>query len=270
MITRAIVIYLLFTAIFSESVSMELGDSQAEKMTGLELLYRGKAGGYQIIGGSLLNESGLKKQDFEKFILGKKHGIKKIWLTWMGEEASRNIEFYVQKKWHKLQSSNEVKSESLLSQRVDVTSLFKGSCDVGVRSFSLKKKSSVGGWALIILWSGDDGQVVLYQGLARLKPSESYRLQLKGTADRTYRPKQISIVGGGGLAGNGSLNQFDNVALSAGDDWNGSQGKLWDIDTYDISKKEPLRGQEHCVLVDPLLQWIFPTIISFYQKKKQK
>lgn len=97
----------------------------------------------------------------------------------------------------------------------------------------------------------------LNAGIARLRPGEIYEAEImapgiKGVVSR------VSTVGGDGKAGNGSSNSLNGMTLSGGEDWDGSSGFGWDVDTYEVGKFRLLSEKGLVWSMDPLLQWIYP------------
>ena len=239
-----------------------------QELKGLNKIYAGSVGGYSVSGGSLLTDDGLKDEDFQKCWVKEKARVSKAWLVWMGDGAGNTAEFFAHDKWQKIKASQSVKDKDLICYRVEVTEYIKSSCRVGLRAFSFKSKPSVAGWSLICLWEGSKGKVEIYQGLSRLKPAESYALAMFENDGKKRSPHELSVVGGGGLAGNGSINQFNGRALSAGDDWNGSAGKLWDVDSYLLKDIDFSEKNAEVITIDPLLQWLFPVAVICYLEER--
>lgn len=265
MFRNACVLLLFFC--YQSVVAIELDLDERKELNGLAKLFSGEAGGYVVVGGSLFSEEkeGIKKEDYQEINLEEKTKVAKAWLVWMGDEANKKISFQAHDKWHVLESENTNENKELRCQRVEVSKYLKGSCRVVVKGFSFKDRPKVAGWALIVILEGNEGKLKIHQGLSRLKPAESYSLNL--VEDKEYKAYELTVIGGGGLAGNGSLNQFNGKALSKGDDWNGSSGKWWDVDSYNLEKIPSNKEKADFLTIDPLLQWLFPVAVICYMKK---
>ena len=114
---------------------------------------------------------------------------------------------------------------------------------------------------------GNDVKTIgVYVGLQNLRPGDMYHIQLPIQAKGILR--KATVMGGGGLEGNGSSNMVNGVALSGGDDWNGSSGPKWDLDTYEDLEKYKFRVNEKLTWsIDPLLQWVFPAMFILEVKE---
>jgi len=121
------------------------------------------------------------------------------------------------------------------------------------------KPDRFGGYAWIGIYenrAAPKRYIELKGGLAKLKPGELYEAKvlepgLKGWVSR------VSTFGGDGKAGNGSSNLLNRAALSGSEDWDGSSGEKWDVDSYAVKKFGMVSDEGLTWSIDPLLQWIY-------------
>jgi len=141
----------------------------------------------------------------------------------------------------------------------DVTAHLEGQGDYEVFEMKTDRKR-FGGYALIAVY--EDLKVVkrnlrIHVGISRMSPGEIYNVKLLDKGRKGIVSK-FSVIGGDGKAGNGSANSLNGMALSGGDDWDGSSGLKWDVDSFDIRKYALSTKDGLSWSVDPLLQWVFP------------
>jgi len=258
----------------------EFSSVEHKSLTGFETAYSQTSPGlgFQIIGESFLIEKKIKK--VSRVELKVSSPIKKAFLIWSGEVKERNkisgkIHFLGPKnKEHRITAQRLWKKKStgiLYSALADVTPYVKGSGLYGVKNLPSdivnsggRDPYSVAGWALLVVTedraSDEIRSVTFLAGLQVLRPGETYDLPLT-----PYLPKgnmessSIGVIGGHGRAGNGSGNLLNGIAVSGEDDWDGSSGKFWDVDLYELRPDTGNRGSSDMTLtMDPLLQWLYP------------
>jgi len=236
---------------------------------------------FAVFGDSFL--TGKRLKDVSQVQVNISSPLEKAFLIWSGEVKDgdqktdeirlltpndREFTIRAQDNWQK--NSTGV----LYSAIADVTKYVGGSGLYGVRSLRSdvvnpggKDPYSVAGWALVVLSKDqnipDASLVVILSGLQTLKPGETYDLSLVDRLpEGSWKAHSIGIIGGHGLAGNGSGNLLNKRALSGGDDWDGSAGKLWDVDFFKIREDNQLAGEKRFTLtIDPLLQWLYPVAV---------
>ncbi len=234
---------------------------------------------FTVIGKSLLVENTIQKVSTAPLKISSP--VKKAYLIWSGEvnEYNKNTEkirfLGPKNKEHRIAAQHFWKKNStgiLYSALADVTRYVSGSGSYGVKDLPSDKINpggrdpySVAGWALLVVTEDSKNRkkysVTFLSGLQVLKPGETYDFSLTPHLPKAFgKPNTIGIIGGHGRAGNGSGNLFNDLAMSGQDDWDGSSGKFWDIDLFEltpdtgsVSKKGNLT-----VTVDPLLQWLYP------------
>lgn len=252
-----------------------------KSLSGFEKIYSQTSQGldFQIIGESFLIDKKIKK--VSRVPLKVSSPVKKAFLIWSGEIKKHNknsgkIRFLGPKNkehWVTAQRLWEKNSTGLLySALSDVTPYVTGSGLYGVKDLSSdnvnpggKDPYSVAGWALIVVTVDRNSQkthsVTFLAGLQVLKPGETYNLSLTPYLTKSsMKSGSIGIIGGHGRAGNGSGNLFNGLAMSGQDDWDGSAGKFWDIDLFQLNlDTESVAFEGKMALtIDPLLQWLYP------------
>lgn len=250
-------------------------------LEGFETVHSETAPGlkFSVFGESLL--TGEKLKNASRVQVSISSPIEKAFLIWSGEvkdgdqkfdeitlltPSDKEFSIKARTTWQK--NSTGV----LYSAIADVTKYVGQSGLYGVKNLRSdlvnpggKDPYSVAGWALVVL-SKDPGlsesrKVVIVSGLQILKPGETYDLFLTGE-EGSMKAHSIGIVGGHGLAGNGSGNLLNNRGISGGDDWDGSAGKLWDVDFFKIKDDNSSVGEKSFTLtIDPLLQWLYPVAV---------
>jgi len=234
---------------------------------------------FTMVGKSLLVDQKIQKISTARLKIS--FPVKKAFLIWSGEVKEQNknagkIRFLGPKNKEYPVTAQRIWNKNstgiLYSAVADVTRHVMGSGLYGVKNLSSdrvnpsgKDPFSVAGWALIVLTedrkSNKANSVAFLAGLQVLKPGEIYDLPLtpyltKGSA----KTRSLGIIGGHGRAGNGSGNLINGKAVSGQDDWDGSAGKFWDIDLFQLNlDTNSVAGKEDLTLtVDPLLQWLYP------------
>lgn len=263
-----------------------------KSINGFETVYSqtSRGLGFQIIGESLLIKKRVKR--LSRVQLKVFAPVKKAFLIWSGEVIEHNksvgkIHFLGPKnKEHRITAQRIWKKNStgfLYSALADVTSYVTGSGSYGVKNLSSEVVNpggrdpfSVAGWALFIVTedrnSDEVHSVTFLAGLQVLKPGETYDLPLTPYLEKGFiDPSAIGIVGGHGRAGNGSGNLFNGRAISGEDDWDGSAGKFWDIDLYELRPDTNRKGDKDMTLtLDPLLQWLYPVGVVLKLRSHEK
>lgn len=259
----------------------DLSPIDNKNLINLEKVFLGSGPGldFTMIGKSLLVDR--KIQKISKTRLKISVPVKKAFLIWSGEVKEHNknagqILFLGPKnKEHRVTAQHIWKKNStgiLYSALADVTQYVPGSGLYGVRNLASdvvnpggKDPYSVAGWALVVVTedrkSDKTYSVAFLAGLQVLKPGEIYDLPLTPYLSKSpQKPASIGIIGGHGRAGNGSGNLFNGLAISGQDDWDGSAGKFWDVDLFEINPHTRyVAGNGDLTLtVDPLLQWLYP------------
>ncbi len=258
-----------------------------KSIKGLEVVYShtSRGLGFQVVGKSLLSESGIQKTS--RVRLNNASPVKKAFLIWSGETKEENktrdrIIFLTDgNKEHAITAQRIWKQNStgfLYTALAEVTKYVTGSGLYGVKDLHSDRVNpggrdpyTVAGWALVAITedpgSREKNSVILLAGLQILKPGETYDLSLTPHAPPgSPNPRAIGIIGGHGRAGNGSANLMNNKALSGKEDWDGSAGKFWDIDNFNINPDNNRDRDEGLTLtIDPLLQWLYPVgvVVTF-------
>ncbi len=258
-----------------------------KSIKGFEAVYSHTARGlgFRIIGESLLVERKMKKASRAQ--LKTSSPVRKAFLIWSGETKEENktregIIFLADgNKEHAIIAQRIWKQNStgiLYTALAEVTQYVTGSGGYGVKNLYSEELNpggrdpyTVAGWALVVVTedpgSRERNSVILLAGLQVLKPGETYDLSLTPHAPPgSPKPGAIGRIGGHGRAGNVSANLFNNKALTGSEDWDGSAGKFWDIDIFEINRDNNNDGDEGLTLtIDPLLQWLYPVgvVVTF-------
>ena len=258
-----------------------------KSIKGLEVVYSHTARGlgFRIIGESLLVERKMKKASRAQ--LKTSSPVRKAFLIWSGETKEENttreeIIFLTDgNQEHAITAQRIWKQNStgiLYTALAEVTQYVTGGGWYGVKNLYSEEVNpggrdpyTVAGWALVVVTenpgSREKNSITLLAGLQVLKPGETYDLSLTPHAPPgSPEPRAIGIIGGHGRAGNGSANLLNNKALSGKGDWDGSAGKFWDIDKFEVNGDNNNDGDEGLTLtIDPLLQWLYPVgvVVTF-------
>lgn len=276
--------FLLFTffLFYSPSISAsEFSSIDHKSLRGFEKIYShtSRGLGFQMIGESLLIDK--KKKKASRVPLKVASPVKKAFLIWSGEVKEHNsnagkIRFLGpnnKERWITAQHLWKKNSTRILySALADVTPYVSGGGLYGVKNLSSdvvnpggKDPYPVAGWALVVITedrrSDEIHSVTFLAGLEVLKPGETYDFSLTPHLPRVLmRPSSIGIIGGHGRAGNGSGNLLNGKAVSGKDDWDGSAGKFWDVDLFQLNVDTNIVAVEgnRALTIDPLLQWLYP------------
>lgn len=258
-----------------------------KSIKGLEAVYSHTSHGlgFQVVGKSLLSESGIQKTSRAQ--LKTSSPVRNAFLIWSGETKKSNnsiemITFLTPDKMEHRITAQRLWSKNstgiLYSAFAEVTKYVSGSGLYGVKDLHSDRVNpggrdpyTVAGWALVAITedpeSREKNSITLLAGLQVLKPGETYNLSLTPYAPpASPEPRAIGIIGGHGRAGNGSANLLNNNALSGREDWDGSAGKFWDIDKFEINRDNNKDRDEGLTLtIDPLLQWLYPVgvVVTF-------
>lgn len=258
----------------------EFSAVEHKSIKGLEAVYSRTARGlgFQIIGKSLLVERKMKKTSRAQ--LKTSAPVRNAFLIWSGETKKndntiKKITFLTPDKMEHRITAQRLWSKNstgiLYSAFAEVTEYVSGSGWYGVKDLHSdvmnpggRDPYTVAGWALVAITedpgSREKNSVILLAGLQILKPGETYNLSLTPYAPpASPELRAIGVIGGHGRAGNGSSNLLNNKALSGAEDWDGSAGKFWDIDKFEVNRDNNSDGDEGLTLtIDPLLQWLYP------------
>ena len=263
------------------ALAFDLSSIENKTLISLEKIFLESSPGLDItlVGKSLLVNRTIQK--VSKARLKISFPVKKAFLIWSGEvkehnKNARKIRFLGPKnKEHRITAQHLWKKNStgiLYSALADVTPYVTGSGLYGVKNLASdmvnpggKDPYSVAGWALVVITEDRNNEkthsVAFLAGLQVLKPGEIYDIPLTPYLTKDFTESvAIGIIGGHGRAGNGSGNLLNGRALSGKDDWDGSTGKFWDIDLFQLNldtKSVALEG-EMALTIDPLLQWLYP------------
>ncbi len=195
----------------------------------------------------------------------------KYYLIWLGIVESANL-LRAKKILFRTPSGKEwnVKAESFEMPDLpdeadggymaiaDVGKMMEGKGIYEIRNLETKS-DRFGGYTWIGIYENPNvskRHVELKVGLAKLKPGELYEAKVleSGVNGMVSR---VSTFGGDGKAGNGSSNLLNRMALSGREDWDGSSGDKWDVDSYPIEKFGLISDKGLTWSIDPLLQWLY-------------
>lgn len=194
----------------------------------------------------------------------------KYYLIWLGvvepakRESAKKILFRTPsgKEWNVKASSFEIVDEAdgAYIAIADVGSMMEGKGIYEVRNLETKP-DRFGGYTWIGIYENPNvpkRHIELKAGLAKLKPGELYEAKILESGQiMNGWVSRVSTFGGDGKAGNGSSNLLNRMALSGGEDWDGSSGDKWDVDSYNIEKFGLISDKGLTWSIDPLLQWLY-------------
>jgi len=278
---RGFLLFWVLVNVFPGDAFGQLAPIGNKNITSLERVYfvEGKNLGFTLVGKSLLKDQ--SKEKVSRVFLNVPQPIKKAFLIWSGEtgtaaEHFSSIKFLTPDKKEHLMRADKLEAHpsvgTLYAALADVTSHISQSGEYGVKELvsdplqrDKKNPYSVAGWALVVITEDSknrkSNKISLFFGLQVLKPGETYDLEIIDTLPSSSGISGfLGVIGGHGRAGNGSGNLLNGLALSGQDDWNGSSGKFWDIDLFelypDTSYIQENKGLT--LTIDPLLQWLYP------------
>lgn len=255
----------------------------ADPVVRMELYYQHEERGLNIWAGgksiitdtTLLEKSTIKIDGFP--------AVRKIILVWSGEVSGKTdrvqtVQFAGPNGGQSVVSADRIytarSAGSLYSCFADITSLYKGKGEYAVSGIQTdpllgkKEKSpySTGGFGIFIVYTSNNNKqvkrVIIKGGMVVVRPGEIHRLDVleKGSS---LIPETLVIAGGHGLKGNASANMINDVCISGQEDWDGSQGRYWDVDLFDIKGQEfMIREKGLTIGFDSLLQWIYPVAVA--------
>jgi hypothetical protein len=229
---------------------------------------------YGIIGESMVQKN--QKRLFSRFewkgTAAEETKKGKYYLIWLGlvESESSGSRGRAKKILFRTPSGNEwnVKAESFEMPDLpdsgymaiaDVGGMMEGKGIYEVRNLETKP-DRFGGYIWIGIYENPNvskRHVELKVGLAKLKPGELYEARVLESGVNGI-VSRVSTFGADGKAGNGSSNLLNRMALSGREDWDGSSGDKWDVDSYPIEKFGLISDKGLTWSIDPLLQWLYP------------
>ncbi len=228
---------------------------------------------YGIVGESMVEKN--QKRPFSRFewkgtATGEtKKG--KYYLIWVGvvepekKGAAKKILFRAPsgKEWNVKASRFEMSDDEADGAYLaisDVGRMMEGKGIYKVRNLETKP-DRFGGYTWIGIYENPNvskRHIELKVGLAKLKPGELYEAKILESGQiMNGWTSRVSTFGGDGKAGNGSSNLLNRMALSGGEDWDGSSGDKWDVDSYNIEKFGLISDKGLTWSIDPLLQWLY-------------
>lgn len=224
---------------------------------------------YGIVGESMV-EKNQKKRGSKFEWKGTERGEAKkgsYYLIWIGvvergaRERAKKILFRTpsQKEWEVKAERFEIDDvEGVYLATADVGRMMEGKGTYEVQNLETRP-DRFGGYVWIGVYENRDAPkryIEVRQGLARLKPGELYEAKILEPGIKGW-VSRVSTFGGDGKAGNGSSNLMNRTALSGGEDWDGSSGEKWDVDSYPVKKFGMVSDEGLTWSIDPLLQWIY-------------
>ncbi|MBD3272601.1 MAG: hypothetical protein GF384_08720 [Elusimicrobia bacterium] len=239
---------------------------------GLTVWAHGKS---MIENGSLLNESSIKIPQFKE--------VRKVLILWSGEVKEKTSDYTrltlqiprSKRITMPADKAYETKSNGILYACVaDITEEYHGKgvyrisniqSDPITANDDNRPSYSCAGYSIVIVYQDPDIQesreVMIKSNLLVLKPGELHELRLY-EEETQNRIIQITTIGGHGLKGNASANLLNGISFSGTEDWDGSSGTHWDVDSVMLDPKDTREASRGYVLgFDPLLQWIYPIAV---------
>ncbi len=110
-------------------------------------------------------------------------------------------------------------------------------------------------------------RIRFFAGLSNPPPGDVYTFSFPRVSEK-YQPIRLTVGGGHGIKGNATGNVLNGVTLSGRDDWDGSSGPMWDLDTYDLKKWLFDNIMKYRFGIDTILNWIYPEILIFEEELK--
>lgn len=200
----------------------------------------------------------LEKKDIEKIT---PKNLKKAYLIWGGKTEER----FREKIKKILVGQDAVKATAFFITKDEGTKIaYVAAADITnirIQKIEMNTKHEIGGYGVVEIWENKISPkryLGMRVGITRLKPGEIYDVELLKKEERKGLVSRVSTIGGGAIEGNGSANMLNGLTFSGKEEWNGSSGKKWDVDTFDVEKFKILSDEGLIWSIDPLLQWIYP------------
>lgn len=267
----------VFPAAYGSEIPQPMELFFESEAMGLSVWAKGKS---MLVKGELVDESTIN--------VGGYPNVEKVFLIWSGETKRGASDFigvavkppadsekYIGANKHfKKNSAGQV-----YTCLADITDIYTGAGKYvikGIRSDAVSRKRgkyeySVAGYAIIIIYRDPKlNKVRTVHARADtlvLKPGEIHEVRLL-EAGAGLIPRELIIIGGHGHKGNASANLINGISVSGGEDWDGSSGKFWDVDSFKIEADKFSTVEKGVVLgFDSLLQWIYPSAVIFTFEK---
>ncbi len=281
---RAFIIFQICALLFwGEALGIQWIDVGNTEGSDFDLLYSetGKGLSFQVLGESLIVNGDKKEKSTKKVALVGE--VQQAWLIWSGElsteeSTKEKIIFLTPNEKERALIADKIwvkKSSGILYvAAADVTKYIQNSGIYGIKGlpsepllFHSNEKFSIAGWVLCIVEQQekhDEKSIQILASLQILRPGEIYDFDLKKTMPNgNWHVRKIALIGGHGRAGNGSASLLNGKALQGIDEWNGSSGIFWDIDTFHLGSRDIQTSKDGLVLtIDPLLQWLYPVAVA--------
>lgn len=188
------------------------------------------------------------------------------YLMWVGvvekadQKQAKKILFRTpsQKTWELKAEHFEVDEEGVYLAIADVEKRMEGKGIYEIENLETRP-DRFGGYIWIGIYENrgvPKRYIEVRQGLAKLKPGELYEAKILEPGMKGW-VSWVSTFGADGKAGNGSSNLMNRMALSGGEDWDGSSGEKWDVDSFSVKRFGIISDQGLTWSIDPLLQWIY-------------
>jgi len=280
-ILSGLVIYII-VVVFNFPASIE-----AQENIRMDTYYEEEGVGLKVWtdGASIIFEGHIAKES--QFYIDDFDNVRKVVLIWSGETRDKAAYFkriVLRNPEGKRQVVKAEKVYTYISSGIlyccfaDITSLYEGKGNYtieNIRTDSFERKDgdaySVGGYAVVVIYEDKQDKqekyVMMKSSLLALRPGEIYSIRIleKGSP---LIPEQFIIIGGHGRKGNGSANLLNGQSISGEEDWDGSSGIYWDIDSFTVYSEEiDIKGQGLLLSFDSLLQWIYPVSAVFVFEK---
>lgn len=230
-----------------------------------------------VFGESMLKDDGvMESAEFDISL----DDVEKVFLIWAGEVNYKNKDYNSVSIDVPAGNTYKVSADKVFTKNTggilysciaDITKIYKDKGTFTLKGIAYDKTKqnqslSSCGYAVIVLYNEHRVKtsrlIKIKHGLLVLKPGELYQMPLlkKGSF---LKLNVLSIVGGHGLKGNASCNILNNITITGKEDWDGSEGKYWDIDMFEIYDSDVLDiySQGLTLTFDPLLQWIYPLAV---------
>lgn len=237
-------------------------------------------------GASIIFEEHIEKES--QFYIDDFENVRKVVLIWSGETGDKVAYFkriVVRSPEGKTQVVKAEKVYRYISSGIlyscfaDITSLYEGKGNYtieNIRTDPFERKDgdaySVGGYAVVVIYKDKQDKqekyVMMKSSLLALKPGEIYSIRILKKGSPLVL-EQFIIIGGHGRKGNSSANLLNGQSISGEEDWDGSSGIYWDVDSFAACSEEiDIKGQGLVLSFDSLLQWIYPVSAVFVFEKE--